>query len=100
MGQFNDPFEMWCVEPSAIRQGATPTSGVPSMRGLSRLRRQTGLGPADVKARYPTASFLSDNRVIFNIEGNRYRIETKVSYEITVVLVRRVGTHAEYSKWS
>jgi mRNA interferase HigB len=57
-------------------------------------------GPADVKARYPTASFLSDNRVIFNIKGNTYRIETKVSYEITVVLVRRVGTHAEYSKWS
>ena len=57
-------------------------------------------GPADVKARYPSASFLSDNRVIFNIKGNTYRIETKVSYEITVVLVRRVGTHAEYSKWT
>jgi mRNA interferase HigB len=38
--------------------------------------------------------------VIFNIKGNTYRIETKVSYEVTVVLVRRVGTHAEYSKWS
>ena len=57
-------------------------------------------GPADVKARYPSASFLSDNRVIFNIKGNMYRIETKVSYEITVVLVKRAGTHAEYSKWS
>ena len=57
-------------------------------------------GPADIKARYPSASFLSDNRVIFNIKGNTYRIETKVSYEITVVLVTRTGTHAEYSKWS
>jgi mRNA interferase HigB len=57
-------------------------------------------GPADVKARYPSASFLSDNRVIFNIKGNTYRIEAKVSYEITVVLIKRVGTHAEYSKWS
>jgi mRNA interferase HigB len=57
-------------------------------------------GPADVKARFPSVSFLSDNRVIFNIKGNTYRIETKVSYEITVVLVRRLGTHAEYSKWS
>jgi len=57
-------------------------------------------GPADIKARYPSASFLSDNRVIFNIKGNTYRIETKVSYEIEVVLVKRVGTHAEYSKWS
>jgi mRNA interferase HigB len=57
-------------------------------------------GPADIKARYPSASFLDDNRVIFNIKGNTYRIETKVSYEITVVLIKRVGTHAKYFKWS
>jgi mRNA interferase HigB len=57
-------------------------------------------GPSDVKARYPNASFLSDNRVIFNIKGNAYRIDTKVSYEIAVVLVKRAGTHAEYSKWT
>ncbi len=56
-------------------------------------------GPADIKARYPNASFLSDNRVIFNIKGNSYRIETKVGYAIKVVLATRIGTHAEYSKW-
>jgi mRNA interferase HigB len=57
-------------------------------------------GPSEIKARYPNASFLSDNRVIFNIKGNAYRVESKVSYEITVVLVKRIGTHAEYSKWT
>jgi len=57
-------------------------------------------GPADIKARYPSASLLSENRVIFNIKGNTYRVETKVSYEITVVLATRIGTHGEYSKWS
>ncbi len=56
-------------------------------------------GPTDVKARYPSASILSDNRVVFNIKGKKYRIETKVSYEIKVVLVTRIGTHSEYSKW-
>jgi mRNA interferase HigB len=60
----------------------------------------TWTGPADINARYPNASFLSDNRVIFNIKGNTYRVDTKVSYEIPVVLVKRIGTHAEYSKWS
>jgi mRNA interferase HigB len=55
-------------------------------------------GPAEIKARYPSASFLSGNTVIFNIKGNTYRIETKVSYQIKVVLVTWVGTHAEYSK--
>lgn len=67
---------------------------------ILEVEEATWSGPADIKARYPSASFLSDNRVIFNIKGNAYRVETKVSYEIEVVLVRRMGTHAEYSKWS
>jgi len=53
---------------------------------------------ADIKARFPSASFLSENRVIFNIKGNRYRLEVKVSYEVKVVLITWIGTHAEYSK--
>jgi len=56
-------------------------------------------GPADIKARHPSASILSENRVVFNIKGNKYRIETKVSFEIKVVLVKQIGTHSEYSKW-
>lgn len=55
--------------------------------------------PSDIKARYPSASFLSDNRVIFNLKGHSYRLEVKVSYELQVVLIKRIGTHAEYSKW-
>jgi len=54
--------------------------------------------PADIKARFPSASFLSDNRVIFNISGNNYRLEVKVSYDLEVVLIGWIGTHAEYSK--
>lgn len=53
----------------------------------------------DIKTRYPSASFLSDNVVVFNIKGNSYRLVVKVSFESSIVLVQRVGTHAEYSKW-
>jgi mRNA interferase HigB len=56
--------------------------------------------PQDVKARYAHASFLSDSRVIFNLKGNKYRLEAKVSYATRIVLIVRIGTHAEYSKWS
>jgi mRNA interferase HigB len=55
-------------------------------------------GSADIKARFPSASFLSENRVIFNIKGQQYRLAVKVSYEVKVVLVMWIGTHAEYSK--
>ena len=65
------------------------------------LEIQEGLwsGPGDMKARYPSASILAENRVVFNIKGNKYRIEVKVNYELQVVLILRIGTHHEYSKW-
>ena len=56
--------------------------------------------PSQIKLRFPHASFLSDNRVVFNIKGNRYRLETKISYSAQVIFVKRIGTHAEYSKWT
>ena len=55
--------------------------------------------PQDIKKRYATASFLSDNRVVFNLKGNTYRLEVKVDYKNKIVLVKRIGTHAEYDKW-
>ena len=54
--------------------------------------------PHDVKSRYASASFLGGGLVIFNIKGNAYRLEAKVTYNTPVVLVTWIGTHAEYSK--
>lgn len=56
--------------------------------------------PADIKARYPAASFLANSRVVFNIKGNKYRLDTRVAYQTSVVVVKRIGTHAEYSRWT
>jgi len=55
--------------------------------------------PQDIKTRYIKASFLSDNRVIFNLKGNDYRLDVKVSYKNQTVLIKRIGTHDEYDKW-
>lgn len=55
--------------------------------------------PTDIKTRYVHASFLADNRVIFNLKGNKYRLDVKVSYKSKIVFIKRIGTHAEYSKW-
>ena len=55
-------------------------------------------GPQDIKNRYPSASFLMDNKIIFNIKGNTYRLVIKAKYQNGVVLIEWVGTHAEYDK--
>jgi len=55
--------------------------------------------PSDIKDRYRSADFLSNNRVIFNIGGNNFRLVVLIRYQNGIVVIDRVGTHAEYSKW-
>ena len=55
-------------------------------------------GPQDIKIRHPSASFLADNKVIFNIKGNTYRLVIKAKYQNGLILIECVGTHAEYDK--
>ena len=55
-------------------------------------------GPQDVKNRYPSANFLADNWVIFNIKGNTYRLAVQARYQNGIMLIEWVGTHADYDK--
>jgi len=55
--------------------------------------------PNDIKKCYAPASFLKNDRVVFNIKGTKYRLDVKVSYNAKVVLIMRIGTHAEYRRW-
>lgn len=52
--------------------------------------------PQDVKTRYRSASFLADDRVVFNIKGNTYRLVVRVLYPFQTVYIRFVGTHKAY----
>ena len=52
--------------------------------------------PQDVKQRYGNASIIADNRLIFNIKGNDYRLVVKVHYDRGQIYIRFVGTHREY----
>ncbi len=51
--------------------------------------------PQRIKARYASASFLRGNVVIFNVRGNAYRLEVRVSYRSRIVTVLWAGTHAQ-----
>ena len=54
--------------------------------------------PLDVKAKFRTASIIGGTRVVFNIKGNKYRLVTKVNYQMKVVYIKFFGTHKEYNK--
>ena len=55
-------------------------------------------GPQDVKVAYRNASFVANNRVVFNIAGNKYRLVVAMNYPRQWCKVRFIGTHSEYDK--
>lgn len=54
--------------------------------------------PTEVKATYGTADIVGNNRVVFDICGNRYRLIVQFNYAAQVVRVRFAGSHAEYDR--
>ena len=71
-----DPLKAWCAEAKSAAWRS----------------------PADIKARYRSASFVSDNRVVFNIGGNKHRLVVHLNYGRGIVLIKFVGSHAEYDE--
>lgn len=54
--------------------------------------------PSDIKSQYRSADILPNNRVVFTIKGNHYRLIVKIHYNIGIVFIRFIGTHAEYDR--
>ncbi len=54
--------------------------------------------PADVKREFRAASIVGNNRVVFNIKGNDYRLVTGINYHRQIVFIKWIGTHRDYDK--
>jgi len=53
--------------------------------------------PSDVLQDFPDADPIKNNRVVFNIAGNKYRLIVQMSYPRQWVFIKFIGTHAEYN---
>jgi mRNA interferase HigB len=54
--------------------------------------------PKDVKGDFGTASIIGNNRVVFNIKGNKYRIIVAMNYDRSWAQIKFIGTHAQYDR--
>ncbi len=54
--------------------------------------------PNEIKTEYPSAIIIGNDRIVFNIKGNSYRLIVKLNFDYQMVWVRFIGTHAEYDK--
>ncbi len=50
----------------------------------------------ELKQVYKSASLVADNRIIFNIKGNDYRLVVRVLFDYKSIQVKWFGTHKEY----
>ncbi len=76
-----------------------PDAEEPLRLWFTIVERASWKGPADTRAVFGSADFITGNRVIFNIKGNSYRLVAQVRYgPLFLVFIRFIGTHAEYDR--
>lgn len=81
--------EFWEVHPDAEQ---------PLRAWYTETKKASWNSPAEIKEIYRNVSILSNNRVVFNIKGNTYRLIVVVEYSQGKMFIRFVGTHAEYDR--
>ena len=62
------------------------------------VKKEDWKSSSDVKQKYRDASIIGNNRIIFNIKGNKYRLIVAVKYKLKIIFIRFIGTHSEYDK--
>jgi mRNA interferase HigB len=70
------------------------TSGI--RRALGIAERALWTGHAQIKSQFRNASFVGDDRVIFNIAGNKYRPIVHMNYRTQAAYICFIGTHEDY----
>ena len=75
-----------------------PDAEIPLRSWYAAASRAGWSSPTEVKAAYRNASFIANNRIVFNIKGNDYRLVVAVHYNRGMMFIRFVGTHREYDR--
>jgi len=52
----------------------------------------------DIKNTFNSVDYVGNNRYVFNIKGNHYRLIVIISFNAQKVYIRFIGTHEEYDK--
>lgn len=81
--------EFWERHPDAER---------PLAAWHKEVKEQEWPTPHEVVERYPHASIVGNDRVVFRIKGTNYRLVVRIDYLHRTVYIRFVGTHAEYNR--
>ena len=99
-------WEILLVDEGDRQEQPEEVLGVPRLRRCARpaaqLVRRGSEGKVaqaqDIKDQFASASICGNNRVVFNVGGNKYRLVVEVQYQAGIVWVKFIGTHAQYDR--
>jgi len=75
-----------------------PLAEMPLKTWFSVTKAASWRNSAEVVDTFNTASILPDDRIVFNIHGNTFRLVASINYSRSTVFVKFIGTHAEYDR--
>ncbi len=64
----------------------------------TEVKAEKWMKPNDIKKKYRSVSIIANNRAVFNISGNKYRLVVAIKYDFQIVYIRFIGTHNQYDK--
>lgn len=65
---------------------------------FSEVRKANWKNTNQIKEQYKSASIVGNDRVVFNIKGNEFRLIVAIRFEFQLIYIRFVGTHNQYDK--
>ena len=83
--------KFWCQPKCADSKGALQNWYLDAIKAVWKTQQ-------DIKDQYSNASICGNNRVVFNIAGNKYRLVVEMQYRAGIAWVKFVGTHATYDR--
>ena len=92
--------DLWVVKRKTLREfwERYPDAEQPLRAWYAKAASADWDSPARVKEDYPSASIIANDRVVFNIKGNTYRLVVHIRYQHHKIYIRFFGRHVEYDE--
>lgn len=79
--------------------GLTHSDAIDALNAWYLITKEQDWGSlTEIKNTFNSVDYVGNDRYVFNIKGNRYRLIVMIFFDIRTIYVRFIGTHAEYDK--
>lgn len=75
-----------------------PDAKVPLEEWYLKVKRAEWSNINDIRKMFNSVDYVGNQRYVFNIKGNNHRLIVVIKFTIKTVLIRFIGTHAEYEQ--